>query len=117
MTSLHHPACDCSDCTSDTVTPSPGSNDSFATHDDLAAETKTVLAVLNREMEKVRDQLYHLNKTHTIALMTAEVYSHVGGQAPGMAANVAKLLYREVQKTLENDDTIVSGHITGEEHV
>lgn len=87
------------------------------THDDLAAETKTVLAVLNREMEKVRDQLYLLNKIHTVAMMAAELYGNMSSTAMptfAHAARCAKQLYREVQETLEIDDTIVSGHITGE---
>ena len=60
---------------------------------------------LAREMEKVRDQINHLNKTHTVALMAAEIYSHtqVGVEA---AAIRATEIYHEVQKTLEIDDTI-----------
>ena len=42
-------------------------NSPYATHEDLQAETATVMTTLCREMEKVRDQLYHLNKTHTVA--------------------------------------------------
>ena len=70
------------------------------THEDLQAETKTVLATLAREMEKVRDQLYHLNKTHTVSLMAAEIYTSATNLAYTMehSADVAKALYREVQK-------------------
>ena len=72
----------------------------FATHEDLEAETKTVLTTLAREMEKVRDQLYHLNKTHTVALMAADIYLH--SQVVVEAAAIrATEIYREVQKTLE----------------
>ncbi len=84
------------------------------THEDLEAETKTVLKTLAREMDKVRDQLYHLNKTHTVALMAAQLYASLSGATVTdfhHAANMAKNLYREVQKTLEIDDTIVTGHI------
>ena len=83
------------------------------THEELAAETKTVLTTLAREMEKVRDQLYHLNKTHTVALMAAELWAATSdtGFTATCAAHCAKKLYREVQKTLEIDDTIVTGHI------
>ncbi|KKL87633.1 hypothetical protein LCGC14_1932710 [marine sediment metagenome] len=80
------------------------------THEELAAETKTVLTTLAREMEKVRDQLYHLNKTHTVALMAAEMYVHLPNFDNETAARIAKVLYREVQKTLETDN-IITGHI------
>jgi len=78
------------------------------THADLEAETATVMKTLAREMEKVRDQLYHLNKTHTVALMAAELYGKVNCCAPEIEA---EKLYREVQKTLEINRQI-TGHIT-----
>ncbi len=81
----------------------------FATHEDLEAESAVVMKVLAREMEKVRDQLYHLNKTHTGALRAAQLYASLSGATVTdfhHAANMAKSLYREVQKTLEIDDTI-----------
>ena len=81
------------------------------THADLEAETATVMKTLAREMEKVRDQLYHLNKTHTICLMAAEIFTRFELRTPEMAAREAKALYREVQKTLEIDRQI-TGHIT-----
>ena len=79
---------------------------SSVTHEDLRAETATVMKTLAREMEKVRDQLYHLQKTHTVALMAAEMYAHLPGLDRGTAAAQAKAVYREVQKTLEIDRTI-----------
>ncbi len=82
-------------------------NSPYATHEDLEAETKTVLTTMAREMEKVRDQLNHLQKTHTVALMAATLYSKTTLEPE----RIAKQLYREVQKTLEIDDTIVTGHI------
>ncbi len=72
----------------------------FATHEDLEAESAVVMKALAREMEKVRDQLYHLNKTHTISLMAAEIYTHLAGQNHDSAACSGVALYHEVQKTL-----------------
>ena len=68
---------------------------------EVEAETHAVMKVIAKEMEKVRDQLYHLNKTHTVALMAAEMYVHLPNFDTGTAASTADTLYCEVEKALE----------------
>ena len=78
----------------------------LVTQDDLTAETAAIAKMHAREMEKVRDQLYHLSKTHTVALMAADIWTNSSILDLGDAADHAKTLYREVQKTLEIDRQI-----------
>ena len=73
------------------------------THDDLRAESAAVMKALARQAEITRDQLYHLQKTHTIARMTADLY----GRTAEHPYVVAKDLYNKVEKSLEIDRTIV----------
>ena len=56
-----------------------------------------------RMAETMRDQLNYLQKTHTVALMAAELYGKCNVLSPEIAAEA---LYREVQKTLEIDNVI-----------
>ena len=88
-----HPAdCDCHWC------------DDGVTHRELVAESGRVITVL---MAKMSDQMAHLNKTHTVALMAAELYGKCTEAEPEF---VAKMLFRNVEKTLEIDRQI-TGHI------
>ena len=77
------------------------------TQEDLANETKTVMHYVAQQAETIRDQLYHLHQTHTVALMAAQLYSHHATASFEDSAQQAKKLYRETQKTLEIDRAIV----------
>jgi len=103
--SHHREGCTCAWCEdvrNDTLTRPKELNGSYPTHEDLAAETKTVLAVLNREMEKVRDQLYHLNRQDTMARMAAIMWTNSSTLNLESAADMAVTLYREVGTRLKN---------------
>ena len=94
-----HPiGCDCPWC------------DEPVTHKELVAESERVITTLMKRQAKlaetIRDQIAYLNKTHTVALMAAELYAASPVVTPADAAHAAKGLYREVQKALESDDTI-----------
>ena len=75
------------------------------TQKELVAESERVIAALMKRQAKlaetIRDQLYHLNKTHTVALMAAEMYVHLPNFDTGTAASTADTLYHEVEKALE----------------
>ena len=77
------------------------------TQKELVAESERVIAVLMKCQvklaETIRDQLYHLNKTHTVALMAAELLSSTTNveYSSKNAARHAQLLYRDVEKALE----------------
>ncbi len=88
-------------------------NSPFATHEDLSAETTVIMRHMAKMAETMRDHMYHLHKTHTVALMAADFAASatILGYTHEIAAREAEALYREVQKTLEIDDTIVTGHI------
>ena len=84
--------------------------DDPVTHKELVAESARVITVLNRNMAKMgdtmRDQIAYLHKTHTVALMAANHWATYPNMTKESAANHAKTLYREVQKTLEIDQQI-----------
>ena len=91
-----HPiGCDCHWC------------DDPVTHKELVAESARVITVLNRNMAKMgdtmRDQIAYLSKTHTVALMAAQLYGRTSEADPH---TVAKRIYQNVQKTLEIDQQI-----------
>ncbi len=95
MTDLHHFGCICGQCVREYPRP--------VSHEDLEAESAVVMKALAREMEKVRDQLYHLNKTHTVALMAVKLYATNPVTTMPDATSCAKNLYHEVQKTLRKE--------------
>lgn len=76
-------------------------NSPYVTHEELKAESAAVVKALRTEhakdMDVIRDQLSYLQKTHTVALMAADLRSH-GGLTP---VKEAIQLYREVEKALE----------------
>ena len=78
-------------------------NRNFVTHQDLMDESATLMRHMAKMAETMRDQLNYLNKTHTVALMAAELYGKV---TEGYPENVAKNMYREVQQLLEIDNDI-----------
>ena len=85
----------------------------YVTHQGLVDESATLMRHMAKMAETMRDHMYHLHKTHTVALMAADFAASatILGYTHEIAAREAEALYREVQKTLEIDDTIVTGHI------
>ena len=75
----------------------------LVTHEDLANETKTVMHYVAQQAETIRDQLYYLHKTHTLAVMAATLY----GKTNEHAHVIAKNLYQKIELSLEKDRAIV----------
>ena len=75
----------------------------FVTHADLEAETAAVMKQMAKNAETIRDQLYYLHKTHTLALMAATMY----GKTTQHAHVIAKNLYQKIELSLEKDRAIV----------
>ena len=73
-----------------------------------------VITVLNRNMAKMgetmRDQMYHLDKTRTVALMTERRYTEAPSLTMEFAAAQAEALYHAAQKVVENDN-VITGRI------
>ena len=78
------------------------------TQKELVAESERVIAVLMKCQAKlaetIRDQIAFLDESKTVAIMAAILYGKCTEAEPEF---VAKILYRNVQKTLEIDQTIV----------
>ena len=87
------------------------------TQKELVAESERVIAVLMKRQAKlaetIRDQLYHLNKTHTVALMAAELLASLVGQhkySPEDAVHDAAALYGRVEEALKEES--IAGSIS-----
>ena len=77
------------------------------THEDLCAESLAIKQAMRaehaREMEKVRDQLNHLNKTDTLARMATEIFLRRESCDQGDAVRIAESLYHTVQYQLTGE--------------
>ena len=83
------------------------------THGELKEEILTVMKYVAQQMETSRDQIYHLHKTAVVAGMAVEIYKAQPTWTNAACAAQAKTLYKDVQRTLEIDDTIctpIKGH-------
>ena len=79
------------------------------THGEMKEETASIMRHMAKELERVRDQLYHLQKTHTLALMASNLY----GRGTYDPATIAEGVYRDVERMMEENDTIctpLKGH-------
>ncbi len=71
----------------------------YVTHQGLVDESATLMRHMAKMAETMRDHMYHLHKTHTVALMAAELYGKTSVVDPG---TIARTLYREIEQTLKD---------------